>query len=110
MAPPRNADPASQAIASYPRQAHRGYERGRHLGIGRLLSGAGLCVLMLLLGELAKTGSVARWGLRADEHIAAHDRGGAMTTLAKLASDIGTPETVGIGLMILVPAILLLMR
>jgi undecaprenyl-diphosphatase len=110
MAPPRHADPGSQATASYPRQAQRGNERGRHPGTGRLLSGAGLCVLVLLLGELAKTGPVARWDLRADEHVAAHDRSGAMTTLAKLASDIGTPETVGIGLMILVPAILLLMR
>jgi undecaprenyl-diphosphatase len=67
-------------------------------------------VLVLLLGALAKTGPVARWDLRADQHIAAHDRSGALTTLAKLASDIGKPETVGIGLMILVPVILLLMR
>ena len=110
MPHPRHADPGSQATTSYPRQAQRGDERGRPLGIGRLLSGAGLCVLVLLLGELAKTGPVARWGLRADQHIAAHDRSGAMTTLAKLASDIATPETVGIGLLILVPAILLLMR
>src|SRR5579864_4012776 len=98
MTLPRHAGPGSQATASHPRQAQGGDERSRHPGIGRLLSGAGLCVLVLLLGVLAKTGPVARWDLRADEHIAAHDRSGAMTTLAKLASDIGTPETVGIGL------------
>jgi undecaprenyl-diphosphatase len=77
--------------------------------MGRLLTGAGLCVLVLALGELAKAGPVARLELRADEHIAG-DRSGALTWLAKLATDIGTPETVGVGLMILVPVILLLMR
>jgi undecaprenyl-diphosphatase len=106
----RHAEPGDQATESHPRQAQRGDEPGRRPGIGRLLAGAGLCVLVLLLGELAKAGPVARWDLRADEHIAAHDRSGALTALAKLASDIGTPETVGIGLMILVPAVLLLMR
>ena len=83
---------------------------GRHRGLGRVLIGLGLCVLVLLLGELAKAGPVARWDLRADEHIAARDRSAALTALAKLASDIGTPETVGIGLLILVPLGLLLMR
>jgi len=82
---------------------------GRGPGLGWLLTGVGLCVLVVLLGELAKVGPVARLDLRADEHIA-RDRTGALTTLAKLASDVATPETVGFGLMILVPVVLLLMR
>src|SRR6185312_1726214 len=82
---------------------------GRRPGLGWLLTGVGLCVLVVLLGELAKVGPVARLDLRADEHIA-RDRTGALTTLAKLASDVATPETVGFGLMILVPVVLLLMR
>jgi undecaprenyl-diphosphatase len=68
-----------------------------------------LCTLVLLLGALAKVGPVARLDLRADEHIA-RDRTGTLTTLAKLTSDIATPETVAVGLAILVPVVLLLMR
>lgn len=82
---------------------------GGHPGLGWLLTGVGLCALVVLLGELAKAGPVARLDLRADEHIA-RDRTGALTTLAKLASDVATPETVGVVLMILVPIVLLLMR
>jgi membrane-associated phospholipid phosphatase len=82
---------------------------GRHPGLGRLLTGVGLCALVLLLGVLAKVGPVARLDLRADEHVA-RDRTGTLTTLAKLASDLATPETVAVGLAILVPAVLLLMR
>ncbi len=78
--------------------------------VARLLAGAGLCVLVLLLGALAKSGPLARLDLRADEHIAAHDRSSALTSLAKAATIIATPETVGIGLMIVVPFILLLAR
>ncbi len=117
MSRPRHAGPGSQPTQPYS-QVPPGSDTpvppgagkpGRHLGLARLLLGAGLCVLVLLLGELAKAGPVARLGLRADEHIA-RDRTGALTSLAKLATDIGKPETVGIGLMILVPAVLLLMR
>jgi membrane-associated phospholipid phosphatase len=79
-------------------------------GMRRLLAGAGLCVLVLLLGLVAKAGPVARLDLRADQHIAAHDRTGALTTLAKAATAIGTPETVGVGLMVAVPVILWLLR
>jgi undecaprenyl-diphosphatase len=79
-------------------------------GLARLLTGAGLCVLVLLLGVLAKIGPIARLDLRADEHIAAHDRTGMLTSLAKAATDIGKPETVGLGLMIVVPLLLLLAR
>ena len=82
---------------------------GRRPGLGWLLTGVGLCVLVVLLGELAKVGPVARLDLRADEHIA-RDRTGALTTLAKLASDVATPETVGVVLLVLVPVVLLLMR
>ncbi len=105
----RNASPGNQATQpSYPAL---GGERGaRRPGLAGLLTGAGLCVLVLLLGVLAKTGPVARLDLRADEHIAAHDRISALTALAKTATFIATPETVGVGLMIVVPLILLAAR
>ena len=76
----------------------------------RLLIGVALSIVALLLGELAKTGPVARLDLRADRHIATHDRTSMLTTLAKAATTIGAPETVGVGLMIVVPVILLLAR
>lgn len=117
MPRPRHADLDSQATEPYPYQASGGTrvppggsEPGRRPGMGRLFTGLGLCVLVLLLGELAKAGPVARLNLRADQHIATHDRSGVLTALAKLATDVGKPETVGVGLMILVPVILLIMR
>src|SRR5579859_1757689 len=114
MSRPRHADPGSQATHPYLYQAPGGGAKvppgssapGRRPGTRRLLTGLGLCVLILLLGELAKAGPVARLDLRADQHIAARDRSGALTAVAKLATGIGTPETVGIGLMILVPLVL----
>ena len=78
--------------------------------MARLVGGAGLCVLVLLLGVLAKADPVARLDLRADEHIAAQDRAGVLTALAKAVSDFATPETVGAGLMVAVPLLLLLAR
>ncbi len=79
-------------------------------GLARLLTGAGLSVLVLLLGLLAKTSPVAGFDLRVDRHIAVYDRTSTLTSLARAASTIATPETVGAGLMILVPLILLLAR
>jgi undecaprenyl-diphosphatase len=79
----------------------------RH-GLAKLLVGVALSVLVLLVGVLAKTAAVARLELRADQHIAAYDRTSTLTTLARAASTIATPEIVGLGLMILVPVILVL--
>jgi membrane-associated phospholipid phosphatase len=109
MSRARNASPDDQATQpSYPPP---GREAGTHRpGMAGLLTGAGLCVLVLLLGALAKTGPVARLDLRADEHLAAHDRTSMLTALAKAATAIATPETVGVGLMIIVPLILLAAR
>lgn len=76
----------------------------------RLLAGIALSVLVLLLGLLAKTSPATRLDLRIDRHIAMHDRTSALTSLARAATTIGTPETVGVGLMILVPVILVLAR
>jgi membrane-associated phospholipid phosphatase len=97
MSRPRYADRGSQPAQPYPYQVPGGVTRvpdsgikGRHPGVGRLVAGAGLCALVLLLGELAKAGPV--------------------TALAKLATSIATPETVGLGLMIVVPVVLVLMR
>jgi membrane-associated phospholipid phosphatase len=87
-----------------------GRAHGRHPGTGKLLIGVGLCAAVVLLGEVAKAGPVARLDLRIDEHIAAHDRTSVLTSLAKFATDLGTPETIGAGLMILIPVILFLMR
>jgi membrane-associated phospholipid phosphatase len=83
---------------------------GRRPGVVSLLIGTGVSVVVLLFGELVKSGPVSRLDLRVDQHIAAHDRSSALTSLAKIATDIGKPETVGIALMILVPVILFLMR
>jgi undecaprenyl-diphosphatase len=87
----------------------RGARAPRH-GLARLLAGIGLAVLMLVLGAVAKTGPVTSFGLRVDQHIAAHHRTSALTALARAASTIATPETVGVGLMIVLPLILLLAR
>jgi membrane-associated phospholipid phosphatase len=81
----------------------------RH-GLAMLLAGVALSVLLLLLGLLAKTGPVASLDLRVDQHIASHDRTSTLTALARAASTIATPETVGLGLMILIPVILVLAR
>ena len=105
----RNASTDDQA--TQPTHAPPGREPGaRRPGLAGLLTGAGLCVLVLLLGALAKIGPVARLDLRADEHIAAHDRTSMLTALAKAATTIATPETVGVSLMIVVPLILLAAR
>lgn len=78
-------------------------------GLRALLVFAGLTAAMLLLGVLSKAGPVARLELRIDQHIAAHDRVPVLTALAKAASTIGSPA-VGIGLMVIVPLILVLVR
>ena len=115
MSRSRHAGSENQATQPYPYPPGRETQvppasvAGRRSGMGRLLTGVGLCVLVLLLGELAKAGPVARLDLHADENLA-HDRTGALTTVAKFATDIATPETVGVGLMFLVPVILVLMR
>lgn len=98
--------PAGTDAGSRPHGRHPGSPRH---GLAMLLGGLGLCVLVVLLGALAKTGPVARLDLRADEHIAAHDRSGFLTALAKAASYIATPETVGVALMVVVPLLLLLL-
>jgi undecaprenyl-diphosphatase len=126
MSDPRYTGPDDQATQQYPHLPRGAQTRvppggqtrvprdsgvpGRRPGMGSLLAGAGLCVLVLLLGELAKAGPVARLDLRADHEHIAHDRTGALTSLAKFATDIAKPETIGVGLMILVPVILVLMR
>ncbi len=80
------------------------------LGLGRLLAGAGLAIFVLVLGMIAKTSPVAGFDLRVDEHIAAHDRTSGLTTLAKAVTAIATPETIGLGLLLGLPLLLLLAR
>jgi len=95
---------------AHPRLAPgRGTGTPRH-GLPALLAGIGLTILVLILGVVAKTGPVAGLDLRVDEHIAARDRTSALTALAKAATTIATPETVGVGLMIVLPLILVLAR
>ena len=79
-------------------------------GLARLVAGAALSILVLLLGMLAKTATVSSLDLRVDRHIAAYDRTGTLTAIARGATTLATPETVGIGLMILVPLLLVLAR
>lgn len=79
-------------------------------GLARLLAGVGLAVLVLIFGLLAKTGPLAHADLRVDKHIATHDRIGALTSLFRGVTDLATPETIGVGLMIVIPVILVLAR
>src|SRR5205809_115361 len=79
-------------------------------GLGRLAVGAGLAVAVLILGVIAKIGPVARLDLRVDQHIAARHRTAELTSLAKAASQVATPETVGLALLIGLPLVLLLAR
>ena len=69
----RHAEPGDQATSRTRARRSAGTNRAAALASAGFSPGAGLCVLVLLLGELAKAGPVARWDLRADEHIAAHD-------------------------------------
>ena len=102
----RHASPAAPgAQASAPGDA----PMPRH-GLVRLLVAVGIGIVVMLIGLLAKTGPVAALELRADRHIALYDRTSTLTTLARAASTIATPETAGIGLMIVVPVILVLAR
>jgi membrane-associated phospholipid phosphatase len=116
MPRPRYASPDNQSTQPHPlppaardRRVPLGGGTGARSGLPRLLTGAGLCVLVLLLGEVAKAGPVARLDLRADTDIA-HHRIGGLTALAKFATTIATPEIVGVGLLIVVPVILWFMR
>jgi membrane-associated phospholipid phosphatase len=79
-------------------------------GLARLLAGVALFLLVLLLGMLAKTSPVSGFSLRVDRHLATYDRTSTLTALARAATTLATPEIVGLGLMILIPVILLLMR
>ncbi len=75
-----------------------------------LITGVAAVLATFILGFIAKTGPVARLDLRVDEHIAAHDRVGVLTALAKGVSTIATPEIFGPAAMIVVPLILLARR
>ncbi len=109
MSRSRSAIPGSEASQLHGSQPPDGSAGMSRSGVPWLLAGVGLAVVALLLGELAKAGPVTRLNLRVDQHIAAHDRVPVLTTLAKAASTIGEPA-VGIGLMIIVPLILVLVR
>jgi membrane-associated phospholipid phosphatase len=106
----RSATPDSQAAQPYRSAPPGPGSQVSRVALPRLVTGVTLSLVVLLLGLLAKTGPVARLNLRADQHIAADDRTGWLTAVAKAATTIATPETVGTGLMIVVPVILLLAR
>jgi membrane-associated phospholipid phosphatase len=99
------AIPGAQASPATPGDA----PTPRH-GLITLLIGVGISITVMLIGLLAKTGPVAALQLRADRHIALYDRTSTLTTLARAASTIATPEIAGAGLMIVVPVILVLAR
>lgn len=106
---PRGTSPGIVATQRY-RHPRPGRDAGvPRYGLLRLLAGAGLAAGMLLLGLIAKAGPVTSLDLKADKHIAAH-RAGALTALARAVTTVATPETVGVGLMVLVPLALLLAR
>lgn len=78
--------------------------------VAKLLTGIGLCVLVLVLGAVAKLGPIARLDLRADRHIATHDRTAALTAAAKFFTTIGDVGTAGVAAVIAVPVLLWLFR
>lgn len=75
-----------------------------------LITGVAAVLATFILGFIAKAGPVARLDLRVEEHIAAHDRVGVLTAVAKAVSTIATPEIFGPAAMIVVPLILLARR
>ncbi len=103
----RYDQPGAAAGRAYQPQAR---DWGPRFGLAKLLTGVALSVLVLVLGLVAKTSLVAHFELRVDRHIAVDDRTSTLTTLARAASTIATPETVGVGLMIVIPVILVLMH
>jgi undecaprenyl-diphosphatase len=106
----RYASPDNQATQAYHYPPPGNGAGAPCYAMPRLLAGVALAVLMLLFGLIAKTGPVARLDLHIDQHIATHDRTSALTTLARGITDIATPETIGVGLMIVVPVVLVLAR
>jgi membrane-associated phospholipid phosphatase len=106
----RSAQAAAAATAAKAGQDPELYRAAtRRRGLTRLVAGGAFNILVLILGLLAKSGPVADLSLRMDRHIAAQYRTGALTALARAASTIATPETVGVALLIAVPVILVLM-
>lgn len=81
---------------------------GRPPGVARLATGIGLCVVVLVLGVIAKFGPVSRWDLSIDRHVALVDRTSTLNSVGKLFTTIGKPETVGVAAMFIIPIILLL--
>ena len=106
---PRYAHPAAATPGSPGTAEDRAASTARG-ALTRLLAGVGLAALVLILGLLAKAGPLARADLRVDKHIATHDRTGALTSLFRAVTDLATPETIGVGLMIVIPVILVLTR
>ena len=93
-----------------PRGQRSGGDAASRLAVPKLLTGIGLCVLVLVLGVVAKLGPVARLDLRADRHIALHDRTSALTAVAKFFTNIGDVSTAGVVAIIAVPVLLWLFR
>jgi undecaprenyl-diphosphatase len=68
-----------------------------------------LVVLMFALGVLSKT-LLAQAQLRLDRYVAEHDRTPVLTSLARAATTIATPEIVGLAALVLIPLALLIGR
>jgi membrane-associated phospholipid phosphatase len=109
-AAPSPAAPSPAAPSPVRPAGGPGHREGGRAALAQLLTGVALGVAVLLLGLLAMARPVARLDLRADQHIAAHDRSAALTSLARAATTAATPETVGIALMIAIPLLFLLAR
>lgn len=105
---PMSRSAGAHAAHRYPPPVPDG--AGPRYGLARVIAGVTLAAGMLVVGLIAKAGPVARLEEKADQHIASHDRAGALTGLARAITAIATPETVGVGLMIGIPVILLLAR
>lgn len=107
---PRYAAHSGPATPGSPEMTEDRAAGGARGGLARLLAGVGLAALVLILGLLAKAGPLARAELRVDQHIATHDRTGMLTSFFRAVTNLAAPETIGVGLMVVVPVILVLAR
>lgn len=76
-------------------------------GRGRIAGGVVLLVVLVALGEAARSSALTATDIRLDEHLATL-RDGALTTLAKAAT-VAAQSMVGVAAAVLVPAVLWLL-
>lgn len=76
----------------------------------KVLLGAGMVVVVLVVGVVARLATVADLQLGIDRYIAVDERTAWLTTAARVVIVLATPEIVGVGAIILMPLVLLVRR